>query len=114
MKLVDMKRPKKTKKEMEKEMTVGYMEDEKYPYGLCLRFDKNEVAKIPALKTINADTPVMLEARGFVKNVSVVDDATEGRSRHNVEIQIQKIGISSNKDPNKMNNKEYREYRKNK
>ena len=58
MKLVDIKRPKKTKKELEKEATVGYPKEDRYPYGSHLRFEKEEIEKIPALKDIKADAAV--------------------------------------------------------
>lgn len=116
MKLVDIKRPKKTKKEIEKEHSIGYPEDHDcYPYGTCLTFQQEEIEKLDVLKDVKADETVSIQATGFVKEVAITDasEKSGGRKRHRVEIQIQKIGISINKNkrPEDMDSKEYRKYR---
>lgn len=92
MKLVDMKLPKKSKKELKEATKPIGMEREAYPYGLQLRFEKNEVEKIAAFKTIAAGAKVALSCIGKVIEVRTTD-AEKGRDRHSVEIQIQKVGI---------------------
>lgn len=93
MKLFDMKIPKKTKKDREKEMTIGSNGDEEqYPYGLALTFNKNEVAKIGSLKNIASGAKVKIQAVGKITRVETTD-AEKGRDRHEVRIQIQKVGI---------------------
>ncbi len=97
-KLVDMKIPKKTKAEMKKEHSIGYYgEDDRYPYGLKLRFEADQIDKIPALKTVNAGDMVNIAAMGKVTEVRVTDK-DKGKNRHSVEIQIQSIGIPDGKN----------------
>lgn len=97
MSLIDMKLPKKTKAEREKDMAVGYPgEGEKYPYGLRLTFNKDEIEKLAVLSGIEANAPFSINAEGYISEVSVTDRG-EGkgkeRSRHRVEAQITKIDI---------------------
>ena len=96
--LVDMKIPKKTKAEMKKEHSIGfYGEGDRYPYGLQLRFEADQIEKIPALKTIQAGDMVNIAAMGKVTEVRVTDK-DKGKNRHSVEIQIQSIDIPDGKN----------------
>lgn len=110
MKLVDMKLPKKTKKEMEDSGVTSMEDQEEYPYGLRLRFDKNEVAKLSVLKGVQAGDMCEIVGKGKVTEVSVTDSA-KGNKRHNVEIQIQQVGITPEKEPQNMNMQEYAAFR---
>ena len=47
MKLIDVKLPKKTKKELEAEMTPDPEKQEQYPWGLRLTFEEKTIKKIP-------------------------------------------------------------------
>ena len=96
MKLIDMKLPKKTKKEIEEGMKPAPLEEERdrYPWGLRLNFDKKEVDKLKILQRIDAGAKVKIQAEAKVIEVRTTD-SDKGRSRHNVEIQIQKIGITN-------------------
>ncbi|MFA7000270.1 MAG: capsid staple protein [Candidatus Paceibacterota bacterium] len=99
MKLVDMKLPKKTKKELKEEMTVataGRDEGPEYPWGLQLSFEEKAIEKIPMLEKVKANAEVEIRAVAFVKEVSMTDSAKpERKRRRRVELQITKIGISS-------------------
>ena len=96
--MIDLKLPKKTKKEMEKEATIGYPYDgDTYPYGCKLRFEKEQIEKIGALKSMNAGDKVRLIAVGTITSVDIHDKADDKKSRRSVEIQIEKIDIP---DPN--------------
>lgn len=95
--MIDLKIPKKTKKEREKEMIGYYSNEDKYPWGTRLDFNKEEIDKIKALKTAKAGDKVSISAIGKITRVEVTD-AENGRSRHQVQIQVQKIEISNN-DP---------------
>ena len=96
MKLIDMKLPKKSKKEMEGEMPAPVpMDQPEYPYGLTLRFDKEQVEKLSSLDNIESGETVYIQARGYVKAVMTEDMHGKGRVRNQVEIQLQKIGIST-------------------
>ncbi len=116
MDLVDIKRPKKSEKEIKKEATIGYpVNEDRYPYGTCLTFDKEEIEKLDVLKNVKADETVEIQAVGFVKEVAITDTSEKSgdRKRHRVEIQIQKIGISikKNKKLDEMDAVEYRQAR---
>lgn len=95
--MIDLKIPKKTKKERDKEMIGSYPNEDQYPWGARLDFNKEEIDKIKALKTAKAGDKVSISAIGKITRVEVTD-AENGRSRHQVQIQVQKIEISNN-DP---------------
>ncbi|HUV77063.1 MAG TPA: hypothetical protein VMW06_03290 [Desulfobacterales bacterium] len=94
MKLIDMKIPKKTKKQLKDEMSPSIKSDdrEEYPWGLRLSFNKKEIEKLPALKTAVAGAKIKIAAVGKIIEVRITD-AEKGRERHNIEIQIQKVGF---------------------
>ena len=111
MKLINMKKPKLTKEEM-KEQAVEIPSPEgedRYPYGLRIRLQSDEVAKIESLQKIEAGAMVMIKALGKVTEVSVVD--SEDDKRRTVEIQIHEIGIAD-KAGDKEAFKEYSEKEK--
>lgn len=125
MKLIDLKRPKKTTAELKKER-MGIMpgteaEGDRYPYGTSLRFDKEEIDKIEILKSIKADAEVKIVAEAFVKMVETTDVSSKSsgsypRPRKEVQIQITKISIEakSSKKLDDMDNAEYRQARQTK
>lgn len=92
---------KRTKKDMEAEKkkyeNVGIGSDEVYPYGTRINFDKDQIKKIPHLKTAKAGDIVNIEAIGKIVEVRITDN-DGGRDRHHIEIQIQKIDIGSNNE----------------
>jgi hypothetical protein len=92
MKLVDLKRPKKTKKQLNTEVVPMDASEDLYPYGLRINFDKAEIDKIQALKGIPAGAQVKVSAIGKVVEVSITD-RTNNNKRHRVEIQLHKVGI---------------------
>ena len=96
MKLVDMKLPKRSKKEAGLEV-VDESSREAYPYGLQLRFDKEEVEKIKALQDVKTGAMVSVTALGKVTEIRITDRADD-RTRHTVEIQIQEIAIADKGD----------------
>jgi len=134
MKLISMKLPKKSEKELKAEMVGGMpstKDQPKYPYGLELSFNKDIIEKIAALKDIDADAEVEITARGFVKRVEASDvSKKEGgdSSRRSVDVQITDIGIEvvkkdrkaeggaapakKAKKPEDMSPDEYSEFRK--
>lgn len=93
MKLIDLKLPKLSKKEREENMKVAPYEGEKYPYGMRLNFGKETINKIKALKSVQAGATVNIQGRGKVVEVRITDEE-KGRTRHNIEIQIQKIAVA--------------------
>ena len=111
MKLVDMKQPKP--KKMDDSPTVGYPSDsyDKYPYGLQIRLEKEQIDKIPGLKNMKVGDKVMVHGAGKVTQVRM-EERQEGKDSHTVEIQIEKVDVTGNKPKDKMNNSEYRDARK--
>jgi len=111
-KLVDMKIPKKSKSQMKKEIEIPYM-DEKYPYGLILRFEKDQLDKLSYLKEKKVGDKCVLVAEGTVIAVRMSERST-GKKDHTVEIQINKAGIKPKvvKPINKMSPDEYKDYRR--
>jgi len=118
--LIDVKLPKKTKEELKEEMGMGMPEpstkdQEQWPYGLKLDFEKEEVDKIPSLKSLNVGDKVSIQAEASVIEVRV-SERQGGEDRHNVCIQIEKVSVEPlvKKKPEQMNMKEYKAMRMNK
>jgi hypothetical protein len=116
MKLVDMKRPKKNKKELNEEATIGYAgESERYPYGLKLCFEDEEIEKLDVLKDVKAEQAVKFDGIGKITLVEAVDAAENSgrRKRRRVEIQVEKIAVmkKSDKKLEEMEPEEYRDWR---
>jgi hypothetical protein len=93
MKLTSMKLPKRSKKDSDEcaPCTMGE-EREEYPYGLRLNFDKREVEKAN-LGKLQAGAMVDVQAIGKVIEVAITDRGKD-KSRHRVQIQLQKIGVA--------------------
>jgi diketogulonate reductase-like aldo/keto reductase len=94
MKLISLKRSKKETKELNTPKSVG-SDDDGYPWGTRLNFEKDIIDKIKALQTITAGTEVKIQAIGYVSNVSTSESA-KGPEHQTVEIQIQQIEIKDN------------------
>lgn len=113
MKLVDMKLPKKSKKELEKEMTASDPYREEYPWGMQLSFDQEQIDKLDALQGVAADTKVKIHGEGYIRSVIVGDHADKKRKHQNVEIQLTKVGVErAGKPAEEMSNEEYRKSRR--
>jgi len=108
MKLIDMKMPKRTKKDHEEAMIAP--NEERYPYGLRLSFGKESIEKMETLKSIQAGAMVDIVGVGKVTEVRITD-AENDRKRHNIEIQIQKVDVVERKKPEKMSASEYKKWR---
>jgi hypothetical protein len=89
MNLVDLKLPKKTKKEMNKVME---MEQPRYPYGFQLRFDAEQVAKLPQLEKVKIGEKVTIQGIGEVIEVRKVERQKQD-GQFSVEIQLKQIGV---------------------
>ena len=94
MNLIDMKMPKR-KSDLEAVKTDPENREE-YPYGLQLRFEKEQIEKINSLKKIEAGAKVSITAVGNVTEVRVTNSLTN-KKRHSVEIQINAINIDDKK-----------------
>ena len=108
MQMMDMKMPKKSKKEMEGETSVsppGGENQERYPYGLRIRFNNEEFDKLDSLSDLNVGDKVKIQAVGTVTECRESERQGKERDR-SCEIQIENIGIEGGKKPSKMSREE--------
>jgi hypothetical protein len=89
MNLVDLRLPKKSKKELTKGMEV---DQPKYPYGFQLRFDSEQIKKLPQLEKVKIGEKVTIQGIGEVMEVRKVDRQKED-NQFSVEIQLKQIGV---------------------
>lgn len=92
--LIDLKLPKKSKKEKELAEIPIAVEEDRYPWGTRLEFEDQLVEKIKILKSVKAGDMVNIQAKAKVIGLRINDREKSGEKR-NVELQIQKIGISN-------------------
>jgi hypothetical protein len=110
--MVDMKLPKRSKDDTLKGCCepVSTSSQEMWPYGLQIRFEKDQVKKMPGLKEYKVGEKVKIMAEATVTSIRV-SERQGGDEQHTVEMQIEKIACDSNKPLNKMSMKEYRNAR---
>ena len=93
MNLVDLKMPKKTKKELKEGMAVPSLGEE-YPYGMRLSFGTDQMGKFPQLEKVKVGEKVGIQGIGEIMEVRKVDRQGD-KNQFSVEIQLQKVGIKS-------------------
>ena len=72
MKLTDIKLPKKTKAELKTDcQPIGYEDREQWPYGLQIRFEKEQIAKMPEVAKLKTDDIVNITGIGKVISVRI-------------------------------------------
>jgi hypothetical protein len=110
--LIDMKLPKRTKDEIKKGMMPTMDDQDQWPYGLKLDFEKEQVDKMPSLKNLNVGDKVSIQCQGSVIEVRM-SERQGGGDMHNVCIQIEKVGVEPTKKKKleEMSPGEYREER---
>ena len=91
MKLTDMKLPKKTKAELTEPKQSSDVEQDRWPYGLQLRFESEQVNKLPYLKNMKIGEKVSVSGIGEVTSIRM-NEKKGGKEDYTVEVQIQKIG----------------------
>lgn len=91
MNLIDLRLPKKSKKELSKTMV---MDQPKFPYGFQLRFDSEQVEKFPQLKDVKKGAKFLVKGVGEVTGWDK-SDRQGGKENYSVEIQLQKVALSS-------------------
>jgi hypothetical protein len=64
----------------------------KFPYGLRLRFEKEQLEQYPALKLLDVGDKVLIDADASVVGKSVSEDS-DGGGYCSIEIQIEKISV---------------------
>lgn len=110
MELVDMKLKEKSKDTSLQ--VVGEYKGPKYPYGLQLRFEKEEVEKIPSLTEYSVGERVLIQGEAVVTEVRM-SEQQGGEKRYTVEMQIEKVSCEPviDKPVSHMSQKEYRRMR---
>lgn len=106
--MIDMKIPKKTKAELKKmnePMMVGD-DHNKYPYGLQLRFEKDQIEKLPGFKGVKVGDTVIIHGTGKITEVRM-SERTGGKDHHSIEVQLEAVDVSQKKSLGKMGMKEF-------
>lgn len=91
MNLVDLKLAKKSKKELKKNMEVA-VDQPAYPYGFQLRFDAEQIKKLPQLEKMKMGEKVTVNAVGEVIEVRKVERQNKDND-FSVEIQLKQIAV---------------------
>jgi len=91
MKMVDVKIPKRLKKEMETMKSPVEMERDRWPYGLKLTFEHEQVDKLPHLEKMKVGQKVNVEGIGEVTSIRM-NEEKEGKKRYSVEVQLHEVG----------------------
>ena len=86
---------------------------DKFPYGLRLSLEKEQVAKLPQAKSFNVKDKIIITAEASVSEVRNSQRVGEEKS-YSVSLQIEKMSLSRKKPVKKMSLKEYKEARENK
>ena len=120
MQLTDVKLPKKTKEEL-KNGCSPYISDQqdRWPYGLQLRFETEQIEKMPSLKNYKIGDKIIVNAEAVVTEVRMSENQSTDKNKqfsHTVELQIQQIGceLKNKKLIEEMSPKEYRSAREQK
>jgi len=116
--MVDMKLPKKSKAELSKECMpcVGSGEQDRWPYGLQLRFETEQVDKLPAMKEYKVGDKIIVQAEACVTEVRMSETqstSADKKVRWTVELQIEQVACEPKtaKKLEQMSPKEYRKAR---
>jgi len=117
MKLIDMKLPKKTESELKDCCApCSSGQQDRWPYGLQLRFETEQVEKMPSLKDYKVGDKIIVSAEATVTEVRMSETQSKDKdkqTRYTVELQIQQIGCEpkSKKPVKEMSSEEYRKAR---
>ncbi|MCK9370113.1 hypothetical protein M0R04_09435 [Candidatus Dojkabacteria bacterium] len=109
MELTDMKLPKISKDSITKNPVPSNYEDrDRWPYGLKLHFESDQVKSLPSLKDYKVGDRVMVMAEACVIDIRM-SERQSGTEDHSIGMQIEKIAVSpvKKKKPEEMNMKEY-------
>lgn len=91
MKLVDMKRPKQTKKGISGPCPY---EGERYPYGLQIRIGNDEIEKLPGVSGVDVGDVVTITAKARVMSKRE-EKMNNGDMSRNIEFQIESMAYDS-------------------
>lgn len=94
MKMVDLKLAKRSKKEMKGTEMPSMDEGDRYPYGMQLRFESEQVDKLPHLKKLKVGQKVMVDGMGEVSSIRM-NEEKDGKQRYSIEVQLHEVGCES-------------------
>ena len=86
---------------------------DKFPYGLRISLEKEQVEKLPQVKDFGVKDRVFITAEASVNEIRNYKRNGEDES-YSVVLQIEKMDISRKKSVKEMSLKEYQEARENK
>jgi len=94
MKMINVKLPKKTKEELKGMATPVEAECDRWPYGLKLTFESEQVDKLPQLEKMKIGQKVNIEGIGELTSIRM-NEEKEGKKRYSVEVQLHEVGCES-------------------
>ena len=85
---------------------------ERWPYGLRITFEKDQVDKIPSLSEYRVGDRVLITAEACVTEIRM-SERKDGEDDHTVGMQIEKVSceLAVEKKPEEMSMREYRLHR---
>ncbi len=93
---------------------AGLEEQDRWPWGLRLTFEDEQIEKIPSLLDLKAQDRLKIECEAHVVSTEAVEKQKDGKTAHRIVIQIEKIAVDPDKKPEEMNPRQYAEMRKGK
>lgn len=100
MKMADLKLPKRTEDEL-KGIPEKAIERERWPYGMRLTFESEQVDKIPYLEKVKVGQKLMIEGIGEVTSIRM-NEEKDGKKKYSVEVQLHEVGCEGKGKPESM------------
>ena len=101
--MISMKRKKKSKKEMNKEMVVPMDMSEQYPYGLRFSLQNEEIKKLGLdIGKLKIEQTGMISAKVEIIEISS-NESAGGNDQRRIELQITELETSFDKIKKKSN-----------
>lgn len=97
MEMMDMKMPKKSKKEMMGAVTSEPSDSPQYPYGLQLSLDTDALKKLSGLDNVEVGEEVEIMAMATVTSIRK-EKMQDGKENNRVELQITKMNAMCESD----------------
>ena len=95
LKQIEEQNPRKTKAELKTDcQPIEYGDEDRWPYGLRISFEKEQIAKMPEVAKFKVGDAVNVSGIGKVISVRM-SERRSGKDDHNVEVQIEKVAVSS-------------------
>ncbi len=95
MKLIDLKIPKMSKKDMEASVQPSTLGGgDLYPYGQRLTFESDQVEKMPGMEKYKVGEKVKIQGMGEVTSIRMNEDKDKKR-RYTIEVQLHEVGCDT-------------------